>query len=45
MQYETENSLSGVTPGFFFSENVGEIFDEHGENIMAMESGTKAGEP
>ena len=41
MQYESENPLSGVTRGFFFPENLGELSDEHGErfhqDIMAME--------
>jgi len=41
MQYESENPLSGVTLGFFFKKNLGEVSDEHGErfhqDIMAME--------
>jgi len=42
MQYEYENLLSGVTPGFFSPpKDLGEISDEHSENfhqdIMGME--------
>jgi len=41
IQYESENPLSGVTLGFFFPENLGEVSDENGErfhqDIMAME--------
>jgi len=48
MQYESENPLSGVTLRFF-TENLGEVSDEHGErfhqDILAMEKGTKASGP
>jgi len=41
MQYNSKNPLFGVPFGFFFSENVGEVSDEHGEkfhqDILAME--------
>jgi hypothetical protein len=38
----SKNPLSGVTLGFFFPENLGEVIDEHGErfhqDIMALEN-------
>jgi hypothetical protein len=41
MQYESENPLSGVTLGFFSSENLGGVTDEHSkifhQDIMTME--------
>jgi hypothetical protein len=33
MQYESENPLAGVTLGFLFPENLGEVSDEHGERF------------
>ena len=41
MKYVSENPFSGVTLGFFFQENLGEVSDEHGERFhqdnMVME--------
>jgi len=41
MQYESEYPLSGVTLGYFFPENLGEVSVERGEifhqDIMIME--------